>query len=283
MDIAALRQDVRQRMLLAAAADERVSGVVDYGATAAGRADRWSDLDLALFVRNADLPTFERDWPAWAAQFGPLLLAYVGGVGHPWAIYDADPLPLRVDLAFYPEAGLQEVCSWPLAPERAADIVLFDDTGGALTSAAQTLVGKSLAPRDPARAFTQVAGDFWYYLLRTYTKIGRGDLWAARHDFNFVVVGNLHALLRLEAARVDHWRGRNAAVGLERDIAPERLAALNAACIPGPAAGDLVDALRRTAELGHEVCTALVERETLAFPEPLMVRVRQTLTVDLAD
>ena len=71
-------------------------GVIDYGATSHGRGDAFSDLDVALFVRDDDLEALEADWKAWAAQFGPLLLAYVGGVGHPWVVYDAQPMPLRL-------------------------------------------------------------------------------------------------------------------------------------------------------------------------------------------
>ena len=94
-DAPALRAAIRQRLIATARQDPRIVGLVDYGSSSEGRADAWSDLDVALFLRDADLPAFEHDWVAWAGQFGPLLLAYRGGVGHPWPVYAAAPLPLR--------------------------------------------------------------------------------------------------------------------------------------------------------------------------------------------
>src|SRR5918911_728564 len=95
----AARDRLRQQIIAAAAGDPRVVGVVDYGSTSEGRDDEWSDIDLALFIRDAELADFERDWQSWAAQFGRLLLAYVGGIGHPWTVFDTKPLPVRVDFA----------------------------------------------------------------------------------------------------------------------------------------------------------------------------------------
>src|SRR5687768_8740410 len=91
------------QIIAVATEDPRVVGLIDYGSSSEGRADAWSDLDLALFVRDADLTAFEADWQQWAAQFGPLLLAYISGVGHPWVVYDTVPIPSRVDFAFHPE------------------------------------------------------------------------------------------------------------------------------------------------------------------------------------
>ena len=78
------RHTLLDQIIAEAERDPRIVGVIDYGSRSEGRADAWSDLDLALFVRDADVRAFEADWQQWAAQFGRLLLAYVGGVGHPW-------------------------------------------------------------------------------------------------------------------------------------------------------------------------------------------------------
>ncbi len=108
-----------QRLIAAAKDDSRIVGLADYGSSAEGRADEWSDVDVAVFVRDADFDEFERDWISWASQFGQLLLAYVSGVGHPWTVYEAMPIPLRVDFAFHRESNLDIVLTFPNAPTSA--------------------------------------------------------------------------------------------------------------------------------------------------------------------
>ena len=158
-----------RHLLAAAEGDPRIVGVVDYGSSSEGRLDEWSDLDVAVFVRDADFAPFQREWRDWAARLGPLLLGYVGGVGHPWTVYDAAPVPLRVDFDLYPASAVEEMVTWPNSPTSAAAMVWYDGTGGAVTAAARRLVGKSLHPQDLAATFEQACGDFWYYFLRTYS------------------------------------------------------------------------------------------------------------------
>src|SRR5712692_7429615 len=98
------RTSMIQRLIAAAKDDSRIVGLVDYGSSAEGRADEWSDIDVAVFVRDDEFVEFERDWISWASQFGQLLLAYVSGVGHAWTVYEATPIPLRVDFAFHRES-----------------------------------------------------------------------------------------------------------------------------------------------------------------------------------
>ena len=78
---------VKSRIIMAAERDPRIVGVVDYGPGCEGRADEWSDVDVALFRRDADCDDFGRGWKGWAAQFGPLLLALLV-VCHPPAKAD---------------------------------------------------------------------------------------------------------------------------------------------------------------------------------------------------
>jgi hypothetical protein len=247
-------------------------GVIDYGATSHGRGDAFSDLDVALFVRDDDLEAFEADWKAWAAQFGPLLLAYVGGVGHPWVVYDAQPMPLRVDFAFRPASGVDDLSALPLAPTSVEAMVWYDATGGSLCFRVEGMVGQSLAPADLQAAFDQVCGDFWTYQLRTLVRLLRGEEWAARHDFSFVIVGNLLALLRLEAGATDRWRGSNPSAGIEAVLSPERWVQLEG-CIPGPSAGEIRRAMHHAAGVGFAVCQVLAEQHGWGWPRPLAKRV----------
>lgn len=282
MSLSQTRNAVKQHIIEVARRDPRVVGIVDYGSASEGRGDEWSDLDLALFVRDVELPHFEANWKEWAAQFGDLLVAYVGGVGHPWAVYAAEPLPLRVDFAFKPESAVDEAAIWPCAPLSVEAMVAYDDTGGSLSANVAQIVGQSLAPSDRHATFDQVCGDFWYYLLRTHTQLLRGRLWAARHDFNFVIVGNLLALLRLEAGAVEHWQGSSAAVGIEQALSPERLTRLEA-CIPGPGIDELHRVLSDAALLSHEVCASIATQHRWDWPHRLSQRVRAVLAVSPSD
>ena len=270
--LSALRTAIRQHVIIAAQHDPRIVGLLDYGSSSEGRADAFSDLDLALFVRDADFATFMDGWRRWAAQFGPLLLAYVGGVGHPWTVYDAYPLPLRVDFAFHRASALDVVLTWPNAPLSAQAMVLYDSTGGKLTGYVQQLVGQSLQPVDMAQTFERICGDFWYYWLRTWTKLVRGERWAARYDFNSILLGNLVGLLRLEAHAVDRWRNTSAATDIEQMLPPHRLAQLNT-CIPEANEISLQHAFSEAARLGYDVSAAIASANRWIWPQSLADRV----------
>lgn len=267
-----------KRVLAAARGDGRMLGVLDYGSSSEGRGDMWSDLDLAIVLTDESFDAFELGWQAWAGQFGALLLAYRGGVGHPWAIYDTTEVPLRVDFAFHQESAIDVITSWPNAPLSVEHMVLLDKTDGALSILAARLVGQRLGPPSDTAAFEQVAGDFWYYLLRVHTKLQRGQGWAARHDFNFIIVGNLLALLRLEAGATERWRGTSAAVGIEHVISAARLHQLEGT-IPGAGHPALLAAIRRTASLGADVCEQVSRRIGVSWPRRLAERVLQLYEV----
>lgn len=270
--MSAVRQAMLARILAAARRDERILGVLDYGSSSEGRADAWSDLDLALVLGDEAFDTFQQGWRDWAARLGPLLLAYEGGVGHPWTVYDAPDVPLRVDFAFHRASRTEVIATWPNAPLSVEAMVLLDKTGGRLAALAARLVGQPLGPPSEAVTFAKVAGDFWYYLLRLYARLQRGHEWAARHDFNFIIVGNLLALLRLEAGATGHWRGMSAAVGIEGAITHERLTQLEAA-IPAVGHDGLLAAIWSTARLGHDVCVSVSRRLGEPWPEALAERV----------
>jgi hypothetical protein len=268
--------DIKQRILQAARDDPRVAGCIEYGSGSEGRGDEWSDLDMALFLHDGELAGFEKDWKTWAAQFGTPLLAYISGVGHPWLIYDTGDLPLRVDLAFLPVTDMDDIPGWPSAPASVASMVLLDRTDGKLSAAVGQIVGQSLAPADLQRTFEQSCGDFWYYLLRTYSKLMRGQFWAVRYDHNFIITGNLLALLRIEAGALGRWRGSSAAVGIERDIPARRLEQLDT-CIPGRSNDDLKPVMLHSALLGREVCAEIARARGWDWPAALAERVLAVL------
>jgi hypothetical protein len=266
------RARFRKCLLQAVAQDERIVGVLDYGSSSEGRADAWSDVDVAVFIRDDDFNGFERDWEAWAAQFGTLLLAFISPFEHPWVVYDTQPLPLRVDFDFHRESRAGDLSAWPNAPESVASMVWYDATGGRLTASVQRLVGQSLGPVDVFATFDRVSGSFWYYALRTYSKLQRGQYWAVRFDLNFMVTGNLLALLRIEADATDRWRASDPSVGIEQVLTTERLMQLNA-CIPSASNESLRGALLAAAQLASETCAVISERDGWPWPERLAQRI----------
>lgn len=265
-----------ERLLAATRDDPRIVGLLDYGSGGFGRADEWSDVDVAVFVRDADLDAFAAGWREWAAQFGTLLLAYRGRYQHPWVIYDTAPLPLRVDFDLWPESRVVAVETWANSPTRLEDMLLYEGSGGALTAAVQRIVGQSLAPADPEAAFQSLCGDFWYFLLYVYSKLQRGEGWVARLVFHGEVLDALFCLLRLEAGAVEQWRESPAALHAERVLSPARLAQIEA-CVPAAGAEGLRSALPVTARLGRSVCAALAARRSWDWPRTLAERTEALL------
>lgn len=278
MDAVDFRAALLARIVDAARDDARIAGVLDYGSSGEGRADEWSDIDLALFARDEDLAGFLGEWKEWAAQFGDLLLAYVGRYGHPWAVYRRPAVPLRVDFDVIPESRAASVAEWENSPTSVDAMVLYDDTDRTLTAAASRIVGKSLRPADPQAAFESECGDFWYFALFVYCKLQRGEYWGARQVFHSEVLDHLLRLLRLEAGgpALDHWRWKQNAFGVERTLSAPRLAQLDD-CVPERGPGSLRRALAATVAMGAEVSAAIAVRERWPWPEELAADMRELL------
>jgi hypothetical protein len=265
-----------------AARDERIVGLVEYGSGAEGRADEWSDLDVTLFVHDAYFEAFSREWVAWAGQLGSLLLAYVGHIGHPWTVYDAEPIPLRVDFYLLPEARLDGVLQELTSPTSVDAMVVYDGTGGRLSGLVSTLVGRRDRPTDPSATFTDDCGDFWYFLLYVHCKLQRGEHWVARTVFHTEVLGHLLHLVRLEAGALDRWVGSNGGYAVEQAVSPARLAQLES-CIPGPGRAGLQAALVKTAQVGAEVCPRVAAKYGTSWPELLAARVEAVLAASSSE
>ncbi len=271
------RDRLLERILDCARVDDRVLAVLDYGSTSEGRGDAWSDIDLALSIRPDGWDAFNAGWRDWLAACGPVLLGFTSFVGHPWAVIGTDVAPVRVDLHLYggpPDGDLAAALpSWPNAPVSTEAMLLFDREG-ALTEPVSALVGKSLAPEDIAATFESVAGHFWYYAHRTWSKLHRDSAWDVRWNITVVLTGNLCALVRLESGAVDRWAASDAAAGIEEAISPERLERLNR-CIPGSHPATFLPALREIVDLGADACATIASRLGVAWPEALALEVRE--------
>ncbi|HWV36756.1 MAG TPA: aminoglycoside 6-adenylyltransferase [Thermomicrobiales bacterium] len=265
--------ELRRRIAEAVAADDRLVGLVDYGSSSEHREDRWSDVDCSLFIRPEDYPTFVADWQAWIAQFGPLLLSFVGDIGNYWSVIEGESFPIRIDFNFYPadDEHIAAMETWPNAPASVASMALVDKDRR-LAPVVARMVGRDLGPLDMPERVDLVIANFWYYAVRTWCKLQRSPSWGVRFDISFIMHGNLMALLRLEAGKTDRWRAADAAANIERDISEARLARLNE-CIPGPDSASLAIALARTIRLGAEASAASAARyERPSWPRDLAER-----------
>lgn len=254
--------------------DPRFVGCVDYGSTSEGRGDEWSDLDLAFFVRDEDVGEVKQNWKEWASQFGKPLLMFPGVLDHPWVVYDAEPIPLRADFAFHPESTMDIILEWPNSPLSVEDMVLYDETDGRLSDMVGQLVGKSQAPKNIEETFERVCGGFWYYLVRLEGCIHRNELMDAAWQFNFIVVANLCALLKIQHDNLARFRSSDSTSGIEKAITPIQYMRLKR-CVAGPHVGELRRSMLEAAKLGSEVCQSISDKHGWEWPSELAERVIQ--------
>lgn len=230
--------NVNTRMDLLAAAiadwarardDVRAAVVVGSQARRDTPADRWSDLDVVLFV---DDPARLAADAAWVESFGSPVLTFL----EPTAFGD------RVERRVLYEAGedvdfpLLEASRWrelAALPEAMLLMargyrVLYDELG------IDDVLGDASSPSGggppDAAAFTQLASDFWYHALWTAKKLRRGEVFTAIGALDGYLKARLVTLLEWHAQAVDPdvdtWHGGRF---LERWADPGALAALESA------------------------------------------------------
>lgn len=156
------RERVRRALLELARADPEVMGAAHVGSYVDGGGDRWSDIDINLGIRGADLrPALER-WTDWLYDGFSAL--------HHWdlpagaAIYRVFLLPgwLEVDLGFRPEADFG-----PKGPH-------WD-----------TVFGEAIpATPLPVSSLDDVLGHAWHHVRLARVCIERGRAWQAVHWIN---------------------------------------------------------------------------------------------------
>jgi predicted nucleotidyltransferase len=168
---------VRKRLLDLAETDGDVAAAAITGSYAAGRADEWSDIDLAFAIRGDVSAALER----WAE----LLYRDFGAVHHwelPWGstVYRVFLLPdwLEVDIAFTPSPDFG-----PRGPNWRT---VFGDVGE---------VGPTPPPgRD------ELAGLAWHHALHARMCIERGKPWQAE----WLISGLREQVLALACLRLGH-------------------------------------------------------------------------------
>ncbi len=216
-DWAASREDVRAAL------------VVGSQARADAPADRWSDLDVGLFV---DAPRLLAEDPTWVEAFGRPVLTFLeptafGDRFERRVLYESGE---DVDFALLEASGWREFASLPEARVTAdrGYRVLYDELGLEAALAEPPTVADA-APRE-APDLTELASDFWYHVLWTAKKLRRGEVYTAISCLDGYLKARLVTLLELHARAVDPtvdtWRGGRF---LERWADPGALATLERA------------------------------------------------------
>jgi predicted nucleotidyltransferase len=154
------RSRIRSEILEYGHADLRISGAAITGSAAAGREDRWSDIDLAFGVHeDTELSDVVRDWTTYIYDL-QRALHHVDVLAGPW-IYRVFLLPntLQVDLAFAPAQEFR-----------------------ALAASFQLVFGTAQAPRySPPQPANEIVGLGWLYALHARSSIARGKYWQAEY------------------------------------------------------------------------------------------------------
>ena len=179
---------MRDDLIAAARADERMTGVALTGSASLGREDRWSDIDLAFGVREAsEMESVIADWTArMYAQH--IALHHVDVRRDAW-LYRVFLLSnsLQVDLAFAPQGQF-----------------------GARAPSFRLLAGTAAEPSHvappPAEELIAYA---WLYGLHVRSAIARGKLWQAEYmvsnvrDYILAAACRRHGLSTAEGRGMD--------------------------------------------------------------------------------
>ena len=231
-----LNVNTRMELLAAAIADwarsrEDVQAVLVVGSQARtdGPADRWSDLDVVLFV---DEPGRLAEDAAWVESFGTPVLTFL----EPTAVGDGAERRVLYETGEDVDFPLVEASAWrelAVSPEVRMLLargyrLLYDQLGIEAALAEMPVRDGDALPN--AAAFTELANDFWYHALWTAKKLRRGEVFTALGCLDGYMKARLVTLLgwhaRSRDPEVDTW---HAGRFLERWADPGALVALESA------------------------------------------------------
>ena len=233
-----LNVNTRTDLLLAAVADwaretDDVRAVVLVGSHARRDtpADRWSDLDLLLFVDDSDRYAADA---AWVARFGDPVLTFLEQTSvaervERRVLYDDG---VDVDFPLLDAATVREVAAVPrVGTVLSRGYRVLHDEIGVADVLAQAASPEPQELPDTA-AFTQLASDFWHHALWTAKKLRRGEVFIAISCLDGYVKWRLVMMLEWHTRAVDpsadtwhdgrfleHWGDPGALAALERAYA----------------------------------------------------------------
>jgi hypothetical protein len=153
------RDRLREALIAAARADDRIAAAALTGSAAAGATDRWSDIDLALSVAgHADLAGVLAGWTGLMySEHGALHHVDVRRGGTIYRVFLLGNT-LQVDIAFCPAAEF-----------------------GAIGPTFALLFGAATEQRQPAADPEYLIGMAWLHALHARSSIERGRVWQAEY------------------------------------------------------------------------------------------------------
>jgi len=180
------RSRLRSTLLELAASDQRIGGAAITGSAASDREDRWSDIDLAFGVSNADdVAAVLLDWTDLVYK-QHRALHHLDVKAGAWT-YRVFLLPstLQVDLAFVPATEFR-----------------------ALAPTFRLVLGEAKEPAHfPPPSADSVIGSGWLYALHARSSIARGKLWQAEYMISGVRDNALVLACIRHGLAVTHARG----------------------------------------------------------------------------
>lgn len=204
-----LNVNTRNDLLLAAIADwaretDDVRAVVLVGSYARQDtpADRWSDLDVLLFVDEPDRYAADAEW---VGRFGDPVLTFLEPTSvaervERRVLYDDG---VDVDFPLLDAAAVREVAAVPgVGTVLSRGYRVLHDEIGVAELLAQAAVPEPRELPDNA-AFTQLASDFWHHALWTAKKLRRGEVFTALSCLDGYVKWRLVTMLEWHARAVD--------------------------------------------------------------------------------
>ncbi len=231
-----LNVNTRMDLLTAAVADwsrerDDVKGALVVGSQARTEApaDRWSDLDVVLFVDDPQRLAADE---SWVASFGTPVLTFLEATGfgnrvERRVLYETGE---DVDFPLIEASEWRELVSLPATRVLLSRgyRVLHDELG--LEEALTELSPAAPDPPPDSAALKELSSDFWYHALWTAKKLRRGEIFTAIDCLDGYLKWRLLTLLRWHARSVDPsvetWHGGRF---LERWADPGALAALERA------------------------------------------------------
>lgn len=235
------RDRLRDALIAAARADERITGAALTGSAAANREDRWSDIDLALCVA-AEPDEVVADWTE--------RLYRNHGTVHHMDVHSGTTL-FRVFL---------------LASSLQVDIAFWrPDEFGATAPTFRLVFGTAVPrPHTPPPDPVQLVGLAWLHALHARSSIARGRVWQAE----YMISGLRDHVLALACLRF----GVPAVQGRGMDDLP------GSATVPGALVCSLEDAeLRRAFAVAVEALLAEAAHVDAALADRLSVPLRVML------